>query len=109
MSKIISYDEVEDTLFIHEGFDSDEKFKGNIDLGKVVFDLSTKGHVRGVEIMDASLFFKSVGLDPEQLKTIEGASIKSSRSHESIIIFLSIKTAKIEARIPIPVSLAMPA
>lgn len=108
MSEVISYDEVEDILFIHKGFKSDEKFKGNIDLGNIIFDLSTKGRVVGIEIMNASKFFREVGLNPKQLKKIRKASIRSIVTHNSLIVFLGIKTERIETKIPIPVALSMP-
>lgn len=109
MTKTIDYDEIEDILFIHEGFKPDEKFKGNIDLGNIIFDLSTNGRIVGVEIINASEFFKEFKLSVKDLKNIEQASIKSLVKKDSLIVFLALKTNKAETRIPIAAPLAVPA
>ncbi len=41
MEKIITYDEENDILAIHKGFNKDEKFDGCIDVGDIILDLST--------------------------------------------------------------------
>jgi len=107
--KTIDYDEAEDILFVHEGFKADERFKGNIDLGNLIFDVSTKGRVVGVEIMNATEFFKGLGLDPKLLNSISDFSIKSRVTREYLIVFLNIKAKKVDVKIPIPVALATPA
>ena len=45
----VYYDKENDILSIHKGFSSDEKFKGNIDVGKLILDVSTQGKIRGIE------------------------------------------------------------
>jgi len=39
---------------IHKGYSADEKFKGNIDIGDIVLDVSTSGKIRGIEIFNAT-------------------------------------------------------
>ena len=56
--KLISYDLDCDILFIHNGYDADEKFKGNFDIGDIVLDVSNKGKVRGIEVMNASEYLQ---------------------------------------------------
>src|SRR3989338_9161372 len=58
MGKLLSYDKENDILVIHRGFTSDEKFKGNIDVGDIVLDVSTNGKIRGIEVFNASQFLK---------------------------------------------------
>ena len=54
MARIISYDKENDILVAHKGFSEGERFKGNIDIGDLVLDMSTKMRVRGIEISNAS-------------------------------------------------------
>ena len=56
--KLISYYPDCDILFVHKGYDSDEKFKGNFDVGDIVLDVSNKGKVRGIEVMKASEYLQ---------------------------------------------------
>lgn len=56
--KLISYDVDCDILFVHNGYGLDEKFKGNFDVGDIVLDVSNKGKVRGIEVMNASEYLQ---------------------------------------------------
>jgi len=102
---LIEYNKEEDILVIHKGFKPDEKFKGNIDLGYVVFDLSTNGRIVGVELMDASKFFKNMGFKESFLEKISDAHIKSQINPGSLVVFLMLKAGAEEMRIPIPAPL----
>jgi uncharacterized protein YuzE len=103
MNKTIFYDKENDILSIHKGFSSDEKFKGNIDAGNLVLDVSTRGRIRGIEIMNASNFLKEFfkGFKLEQiLENITDAEFNTSIKPESISIGILFKAKNIENEIP---------
>jgi len=102
----IFYDKENDILSIHKGFSSDEAFKGNIDVGKLILDVSTQGRIKGIEIMDATRFFKEFDITEEILENIANADFNASINPNSIIIGIVIKakniTQEISAKIAVP-------
>ena len=53
----IDYDDVNDSLFVYS---PDVKSSGSVEMGNFVFDLDSVGNLVGMEILDASEFFKVV-------------------------------------------------
>ena len=104
---MIRYDSKEDILLVHEGYKPDETFKGNIDLGEIVLDLSTKGRVVGIEIMNAKKFFNELGFSGENLKKITKATIKATITKGSLIVFLTVKAGEVETKAQIAATLAI--
>lgn len=104
MNKIISYDRENDILCIHKGFSSNEKFKGNIDAGDFVLDVSTEGKVRGIEIMNAASFLKEFSISKKTLETLSDANFDVLMKPNSLIIGLVIKSksGEIPAKIAVP-------
>ena len=43
---------------VHKGFSAGERFKGNIEIGDLILDLSTKMRIRGIEILNAWEYLK---------------------------------------------------
>ncbi len=101
--KYFYYGKEEDIFAVHNGFSDDEKFKGNIVVGDLILDMSTKGRVRGIEIMNASMFFKEIPFED-----IIDANLEASKSREAIMISILFKskTAEIPARIAVPIEMA---
>ncbi|MDI3544561.1 MAG: hypothetical protein PWQ28_842 [Candidatus Woesearchaeota archaeon] len=110
MEKIVSYDENNDILVIHKGFSSDEKFKGNIDMGELILDVSTAGRIRGIEVINASEFFKDFNVDKKNLQEIVDANFNASVKSSRILIgiFIKVKNVKqeIAAKIAVPLEIA---
>ncbi len=104
--KQIFYDKENDILSIHKGFSIDEKFKGNIDIGELVLDVSTRGRIKGIEIMNATSFLRDFNINQETLKNISDAEFNASIKPNSIIINILIK-AKNNKHI-IPAKIAVP-
>lgn len=107
MVKMLSYDKENDILFIHKGFTPDEKFKGNIDAGELVLDISTKGRVRGIEIMDASHFLKEFKINKVHLENLVDAKFNVTLRPDSIIIgilFVAKNKEEIPAKIALPLT-----
>lgn len=109
MEKIVSYDENNDILVIHKGFSSDEKFKGNIDMGELILDVSTAGRIRGIEVINASEFFKDFNVDKKNLQEIVDANFNASVKSSRILIgiFIKVKNVKqeIAAKIAVPLEI----
>ena len=111
MAKIVSYDKEYDILSIHKGFDKNEKFKGNIDVGELILDVSTRGRIRGIEIMNATKFFKDFNIGKRILDNITDAHFTASLNPNRIIVGILIKAKNVKKEIPakIAVPLEVPA
>ena len=108
MGKLLSYDKENDILVIHRGFTSDEKFKGNIDVGDIVLDVSTNGKIRGIEVFNASQFLKPFvekGKEEGILGSIIDADFNTKIKPNGIIISLVIKSKN---KSDIPATIAVP-
>jgi len=103
----VYYDKENDILSIHKGFSSDEKFKGNIDVGKLILDVSTQGKIRGIEIMDATKFFKEFNINEEILEDMTNADFNATINPNSIIIGIVIKAKNIANEIPAKIAVPL--
>ena len=104
MIKTTEYDKELDIFTIHKGFSSDEKFKGNIDIGDLILDVSTKGRIRGIETLNVSTFLKDLKIKQEVLQNIKGADFNASVSPNNMVISIFLKAGEkeIPARIAVP-------
>lgn len=107
MTKLVSYDKYNDILAIHKGYSNDEKFKGNIDVGQLVLDVSSKGKIRGIEIINATKFFKEFNITKKILETIIDAHFTASIKPSSIILGITIKAKNIEEEIPAKIAVPL--
>ncbi|MBW2972802.1 DUF2283 domain-containing protein [Candidatus Woesearchaeota archaeon] len=105
--KHLSYDKEQDILAIHKGFTKDEKFKGNIDAGQLILDVSTKGRIRGIEILDATGFFKDFKINKDILENLIDAKFNAKINPNGII--LGINFLAKEKEIPAKVAVPLPA
>lgn len=106
MAKIISYDKENDILAIHKGFSANEKFKGNIDAGDLILDISTSGRVRGIEILNATEFLREFEIGKKVLETLSEARFNAVVKPTSIIIGITLKGKNMQempAKIAVPV------
>jgi uncharacterized protein YuzE len=108
MTKTVSYDKENDILFIHRGFSPDEKFKGNIDADVLILDVSTKGRIRGIEIINASKFFKEFDIDKDILENLVDAKFNAVIKPNAIIVSIIFTAKDIErelsAKIAVPLA-----
>ena len=102
MEKVTSYDKRNDILFIHKGFE-DEEFDGNLDIGDLILDMSTKGRVRGIEIMNASRFLEAF-LSGRDLHDMTAADFTAERTGSGIAITINftIRDDSVPAKIAVP-------
>lgn len=107
MAKLVFYDKENDILSIHKVLQSDEKFKENIDTGQFILDMSTKGRVIGIEVMDASSFFKEVNITSEKLENISSADFRAKIGPNGIILGVVFKGKNIEQKIPAMIAIPL--
>lgn len=107
MKSKFRYDKGNDILAIHKGFSSDEKFEGNADLGQVVLDISNKGSIRGIEIMDASDFLKEFNVGKDALETMTEAEFDAEIKPNVIMLSITVKVDRHVrlAKIAVPITL----
>lgn len=108
MAKVLSYDKENDILVVHKGFASDEKFKGNIDVGDLVLDVSNHGRIRGMEVFNASQFLKSFVEKEKQelvLNNLLEADFNTTIKPNGIIISLVLKSKN---KSEVPATIAVP-
>ncbi|MEK6955744.1 MAG: DUF2283 domain-containing protein [Nanoarchaeota archaeon] len=79
------YDEKNDILSLHNGFSDNERLKSNIEAGNIVLDLSDKGNIVGVEIMEASDLF-----DISELKNIHEIKFEANKNNKWINVNIII-------------------
>ena len=104
MIKKMNYDKEQDIFALHKGFSADEKFKGNIDIGDLILDVSTKGRIRGIEILNASTFLKDLKIKEGVLQNLKDADFNASISPNNMVISLFLRAGEkeIPARIAVP-------
>ena len=82
----IDYDEENDSLF---AYSSDSKSHGAVEAGNFVFDLDDKGNLVGLEVLDASEFFKMLFSKVIKISSIREfrADVVNFRNTTNIIKF----------------------
>ena len=102
------YDPENDSLFL---YDPKSKSKASIELGDIIIDFNTKKEISGVELLDASKFFKEIKLEGVQvgkslLKEIQGCKIEIVPKRNFILINL-ILLFKLNKQLATPVVVPM--
>lgn len=92
MRNYISYDSENGILFVHKGFSKGEKFKGNIDVWGLVLDLSNKGKIVGLEIINATEYLKDSDIDKKILENLSDIVLNISQSYRAIALSLIFET-----------------
>ena len=105
MKKVVSYDKENDILSIHKGFSEDEQFKGNLDLGDIILDVSTKQRIRGIELFNASAILKEFDINEHLLARIIDTDFTAIIKPQSIILGMTFKTNN---AVTIPAKIAVP-
>lgn len=106
-NKLVYYDKENDILAIHKGFSSDEKFKGNIDAGQLILDVSTKGRIVGIEIMHTTEFFALFTIGKDILENLEDAKFTVAINPNGIMLGISFKVKNREEEIPAKIAVPL--
>ena len=104
---ISSYDKRNDIIAFHKGFATGEKFDGNLDIGDLILDMSTKGRVRGLEIMNATEFLKDFGITEKILENLISAQFEAALKPGSILISISLKAKNMIHDIPVKIAVQL--
>ncbi len=103
-ARMVSYDAENDVLLVHNGFSKNETFKGNLDAGQIILDISSALKVRGIEVWDASKFFEQFGIRKAHLKSIKSARFSAAIRPSGVTAFLILKISNIEEqKIPLAI------
>ena len=107
MNKLFYYDKEQDILSIHKGFSKEEAFHGNIDIGDLILDMSTKSRIRGIELLNASQFLHEF-LKNMDLKQVTDADFSVIQKPNSLVITIMFKSEKelLPAKIAVPIRLS---
>jgi uncharacterized protein YuzE len=111
MEKTISYDRENDILVAHKGFEEGEKFKGNVEVGDLVLDISTRSRVRGIEIMNASSYlmeFIKPASSHSVLENIKDVRFSTSIRGSGITLAITIIAIAGKKELEIPAKIAIP-
>ena len=77
----ISYNEEDDVISIYK----EGKVKGNIMIGGFVFDISYKGEIIGIEVLNATKNLEMFGITKDMLKNVKTARLIIKRQPEGVI------------------------
>ena len=77
----ISYNEEDDILLIYK----DGKVKGNLMIGGFVIDISYRGEVIGIEVLDATENLKMFNITKDMMKYIKSARLISKKYKDGTI------------------------
>ncbi len=77
-----------DILYIHNN-PNNEKVKGTLPFGNLVFDVAASGTIIGAEIDCASKFFK---LTPEKLAKLKTAALTTITNNNMLTLCISLET-----------------
>ncbi len=84
------YDKENDILAVHKGFDSGERFASNVTAGDLVLDVSTRGRVRGIEILNARGFLADAGIPRNA--PLDAVAFEARTRKSAIYVKLLVKT-----------------
>lgn len=100
MSKRFSYDPIGDSMIISNRKDN-ERTRKNFMFGNLVFSLTNKGKITGLEIKDFSSFLEDYDLNSSILSTLEEVKIDFLVQRDILVVKLIIKTKKIVKSLPV--------
>ncbi len=101
-----AYEPINDIFCIHNGFDKDETFKTNLMFGDLILDITDKDHIVGIEVLNASMFFKDFGITQSMLNCLQGSSFSSRQTKSGSMIEIHFKFK--DRQITIPTLIAIP-
>jgi len=109
MVKEMYYDTENDIFMIHKGFSKNEKFQGNFDIGNLILDISNKGRIRGLEVLNATSFFKEFNLSKTMLQNITSAELQTVTKPDSIMLSILFKAKNCKEKIPAKIAVPLTA
>jgi uncharacterized protein YuzE len=102
---MMDYSAEYDILTIHNGFGPDERFETNIEVGDLILDVSTKGRIVGIEIMNATEFLSDFKVSGHMLEHLADATLTATHRRNAVMLGLVLKAEEIE--IPAKIAVAL--
>lgn len=96
---IFSYEEMTDRLFISSKKDSD-KIYGSIRILNVILDVTTNNEVANLELLDASEYLESLGIDSSILNNLTEVELSFKQIRQGYLIALILKSGKKAVAVP---------
>lgn len=93
------YDDFSDRLFISCKKDSD-KIYGSVRVLNLIIDFTTDNRAVNFEIVGASKYLESVGINPTILNKLTGAEIVFQQKRDGYLIYFILQSGKQVERIP---------
>ena len=73
----------------------------------LILDVSTRGRVRGIEVINAAQFFKEFEVEEKIFKNLVNADFNTSIKPDSIIIGITFKVKNIKQEIPAKIAIPL--
>ena len=89
--KKFHYDEYSDSLIVSNR-EENEIVKRNFEIGDIIFSLSEKGKIVGIEIRGISSFLESCNINPSILKDMNNIELQILPKRGAIFLLLKIET-----------------
>jgi len=99
------YEEMTDRLFISCKHDSDKMY-GSVRLLNVILDVTTKNELVNIELLDASQYLESLGIDSSILHNLIEVEISFKQIRQGYLIVFVLKSNN--QIIPVPYNIQMP-
>jgi len=99
------YDDFSDRLLISCKSDSDKVY-GSIRMLNIIIDITTDNKIANVELLDASDYLKSLGIDSNILNKLTGAEVSFSSIRNGYLIAFILKSGK--KVVPVPYNVQIP-
>ncbi|MBS3083230.1 hypothetical protein J4423_00330 [Candidatus Pacearchaeota archaeon] len=99
------YEDMTDRLFISRK-DNSDKIYGSIRILNVILDITTNNEVANIELIDASQYLESLGLDSSILQNLTEVEISFKQIRQGYLIAFILKSGK--KAIAVPYNIQMP-
>ena len=87
--KKFSYDKYSDSLIVSNRQEN-EIVKNNFEVGDIIFSLTGKGKIVGIEIREFSSFLESCNMSQEIIKNINNAELRVIVKKDTIFLLLKL-------------------
>jgi len=96
-----SYSDLDDSLIVSCKEDN-ENIRNRFSLGNFIFNLTGKGKIVGIQILNASEVLPEYNIDPNVLSDLKNINLATVQKEGCLFVALVLMFKNKEARIPIP-------
>jgi len=107
MPKNFSYDGYSDSLIVSNKQEN-EVIKDNFEVGDIIFSLTGKGKIVGIEIREFSSFLETCNIDLNILRNIENIQLTIIPKRDTIFLILKIESLENEVILSKNIPLVVP-